>query len=99
MGERISVEVVFALRDQQKLVEVSLPVGASVADAISAARLQQDFEEIDFSALQKGIWGRSVSPDDPVNDGDRVEIYRPLERDPRDARRELARVQRLGSSS
>ena len=99
MAEPISVEVVFALRDQQKLVNVSLPRGASVADAISAARLQQDFGDIDFTTLQKGIWGRLVSPDQPVADGDRVEIYRPLERDPRDARRELARIQRLGSSS
>ncbi|MDJ0906769.1 MAG: RnfH family protein [Woeseiaceae bacterium] len=32
-------------------------------------------------------------------DGDRVELYRPLERDPMEARRELARAQRLGSSS
>jgi putative ubiquitin-RnfH superfamily antitoxin RatB of RatAB toxin-antitoxin module len=99
VDERISVEVVFALPQRQKLVTVSLARGASVADAIAESGLQRDFEDIDFSTLENGVWGRLVSSEHPVDDGDRVEIYRPLQRDPRDARRELARIQRLGSSS
>jgi putative ubiquitin-RnfH superfamily antitoxin RatB of RatAB toxin-antitoxin module len=39
-----------------------------------------------------GIWGKRVSPDTTVRAGDRVELYRPLEVDPREARRQRARA-------
>ena len=99
MAERITVEVVFALPERQKLVTVELEQGASVADALEASGLYDAFKEVDFAAMQVGIWGRLVGREDLLADGDRVEVYRPLERDPREARRELASAQRLGSSS
>ena len=99
MADSISVEVVFALPERQKLVTVELDPGATVADALDASGLVDSFSEIDFSAMQTGIWGRLAGRDESLANGDRVEVYRPLERDPRDARRELARAQRLGSSS
>lgn len=99
MPDQIRVEVVFADSDRQELVVVMLDSGATVADAISASSLEQKFSNYDLATLQVGIWGRLVAHSAQVEDGDRVEIYRPLTRDPREARRELARVQRLGSSS
>jgi putative ubiquitin-RnfH superfamily antitoxin RatB of RatAB toxin-antitoxin module len=99
MAEHITVEVVFAVPERQKLVTVKLEQGATVADALTASGLKQQFRDTDFAGLQTGIWGRLADRGNVVRDGDRVEIYRELVRDPKEARRELARAQRLGSSS
>ena len=99
MADSIRVEVAFATPERQELVTVELPPGAVVADAIAASTLQAKFRNDDFDALATGIWGRITERTTTLADGDRVELYRELTRDPRDARRELARLQRLGSSS
>ena len=99
MAEMIRVEVVFATPERQELVALELQAGSTVAEAIRESRLQAVFSAADFDELQTGIWGRVVERSTALREGDRVELYRPLERDPREARRELARLQRLGSSS
>ena len=99
MAEAIRVEVVFATPERQELVTVELETGATVADAIRESGLQAIFRQLDFDEMQSGIWGRVVERSTVLSEGDRVELYRPLEKDPMEARRELARVQRLGSSS
>ncbi len=99
MAETLHVEVAFAIKERQELVALDLVSGATVADAIRASGLQARFNEIDLDQLEAGIWGRVVDRETVLSDGDRVELYRPLERDPMEARRELARIQRLGSSS
>jgi putative ubiquitin-RnfH superfamily antitoxin RatB of RatAB toxin-antitoxin module len=93
------VEAVFALPDRQQLVTLELGDGASVADALQASGFGHKFPDTDFENLQCGVWGRIVSLSHRLQDGDRVEFYRALERDPREARRELAKAQRFGSSS
>ncbi len=67
-----------------------MPQNSTVADAIRASKLSQRFPDVDFDVLDVGIWGRVVARDHRLADGDRVEIYRPLEIDPREARRQLA---------
>lgn len=99
MAETLHVEVAFATKERQELVALDLELGATVADAVRQSGLPGLFGQVDFDELQVGIWGRVVERDTALSEGDRVELYRPLERDPREARRELARVQRLGSSS
>lgn len=100
MAASLDIEVVFAGPDEQALVGLSLPENATVADAIAASGLPTRFSAHDLGACTVGIWGRVVSREQPLRDGDRVEIYRPLEIDPRDARRRLAlagRTMRDGS--
>lgn len=92
MAEKLQVEVVFAAPDHQALVRVTLDKGATVADAIAASGLQDEFPGQQLDGMQSGIWGRPADRDCHLESGDRVEIYRPLQRDPRDARRELARA-------
>ena len=91
-GRTISVEVVFATPERQRLVELDVEQGATVADAIGRSGLADRFSGIDLDALAVGIWGRTVERDHVLRDGDRVEIYRPLSMDPREARRKLAAV-------
>ena len=83
----MQVEVVFALADKQVLQAVELPAGATVAEAIDASALARQFPGLNFAELQAGIWGRPVERTCAVRDGDRVELYRSLEMDPREARR------------
>ncbi len=88
----IDIEVVFALATEQSLVKVSLQEGATVEEAIALSGIVEKYPDEDLSALQTGIWGHHVERHALVKSGDRVELYRPLLRDPRDARRELARA-------
>lgn len=99
MSTTIGIEVVFALPRRQELIRLAMDRGATVADAIEQSGLQRKFPDVPFADLQAGIWGRAVPRQHVLGDGDRVELYRPLERDPRDARRILARHQSRGSSS
>ena len=94
MSGEVCVEVVFALARRQALVAVTLAEGATVADAIEASGLAAKFPEEQLDGLPTGIWGRPAGRDSVVRDGDRVEIYRSLEIDPREARRQLAEAGR-----
>jgi putative ubiquitin-RnfH superfamily antitoxin RatB of RatAB toxin-antitoxin module len=49
--------------------------------------LSEAFPREDLAALQAGVWGKPVARDHRVREGDRVELYRPLEIDPKEARR------------
>ena len=83
----MQVEVVFALAKKQVLQAVELSDGATVADAIDASTIAQQFPGVDLGELQAGLWGKPAERAHEVRDGDRVELYRPLEMDPREARR------------
>ena len=86
------VEVVFALPDRQSLETVTVDEGASVADALRLSGIEERFPDVSFDELQVGIWGKPVERTQALRDGDRVEVYRPLEMDPREARRLKAGV-------
>jgi putative ubiquitin-RnfH superfamily antitoxin RatB of RatAB toxin-antitoxin module len=72
-------------------VGVELDAGATALDAIRASGVLQRFAEIDVSTQSIGVWGRICALDAPLADGDRVEIYRPLAVDPKEARRRRAK--------
>jgi putative ubiquitin-RnfH superfamily antitoxin RatB of RatAB toxin-antitoxin module len=91
MADRITVEVVCATAQRQLLRQVSLPVGSRVISAIEQSGILQEMPEVAFDPLRIGIFSRRVAPDEVLHDGDRVEIYRPLTLDPKDARRRRAR--------
>lgn len=83
----ITVIVAYAaLRCQ---VEISLTVeeNCTVALAIQRCGVLQEFPEIELSRAAVGIYGERVALDNLVHDGDRIEIYRPLKVDPKQARR------------
>jgi len=81
------VEVVFAMAEKQELLVIEVPEGSTVAAAIERSRLAGQFPDIDFDTLQAGVWGKPAARGHVVREGDRIELYRPLEMDPRDARR------------
>lgn len=83
----MQVEIVFALPSRQYLKQVIVNDGATVADVILASRIASQFPEHELDELQAGIWGQPVDRTHRVKEGDRVELFRPLEMDPREARR------------
>jgi len=88
-GAPITVEVAYAEPSRQFLRRVVLADGATVADAIAASAIERE-AGIDASVLDSGIWSRPVARGTRVRDGDRVELYRPLRADPKEARRRRA---------
>ncbi|MDJ0761068.1 MAG: RnfH family protein [Woeseiaceae bacterium] len=92
MTSRIKIEVVAGLSDRQLLLDVEIDDGATVADAVDASKILKRFPEISDGEIQFGIWGKVVPSEHRLKAGDRVEVYRPLKMDPREARRQLALV-------
>ena len=97
-AKKIRIEVVFAERDRQQLVELQIDDGATVGDAVEACRQRRLLSESAFRCEDYGIFGEPVSRSRRLEAGDRVEIYRPLEVDPKEARRRRAqsRSERAG---
>jgi hypothetical protein len=69
-------------------VEVVLPAGATVLQALQASGVVERHPEIDPSQAKLGVWGKLRQPADVLRDADRVEVYRPLKVDPKEARRQ-----------
>ena len=82
------IEVVYALPDQQYLVHVELPHGSTVGQALDAASRVAPFSGLDLTSGNIGVFGRLVDRATVLHPEDRVEIYRPLRIDPRQARRQ-----------
>ena len=86
------VEVVIAWADRQLSFPVELPASARAWDAVKASGVVAVASDLDPSRTPIGVFSRLVTPDTLLQDGDRVEIYRPLPADPKATRR--ARVAR-----
>lgn len=87
----ITVEVVYAAASGQILRRIELAAGGTVLQAIEASGIIGMLPEGAVDLRRLGIFSRKVAPDQPLHDGDRVEIYRPLLLDPMEARRQRAR--------
>lgn len=90
MAETIDVEVAYAEPARQFLRRITLEEGATIADAIAASGIEAELG-IDAASLATGIWSKPKPRDTQLADGDRVELYRPLSADPKEARRRRAR--------
>jgi uncharacterized protein len=88
---RLKVEVVYALPAEQVLIELQVKEGTTVGQAIALSGIQERFPDLRVSRGLVGIFGRPVELDALLCDGDRVEIYRPLLANPKQARRERAK--------
>jgi uncharacterized protein len=86
----LSVEVVYALALDGDAVTLSLAAGATAGDAVRASGVLERHPEIDLRRQPIGIHGRVVNLRTLLRDGDRVEIYRPLRVDAKEARRRRA---------
>ncbi len=86
----ITVELVFGLPGEQELSALTIDSTVTVGEAIRISGIADKFPQQHIDSCTVGIWGRVVTINQSLQQGDRIEIYRPLQIDPRDARRQLA---------
>jgi len=89
----ITVEVAYALPHKQKIISLLVAPGTTALQAVESSGIVEFFPEIDVAGASLGIFGESLgskSTSYVLHEGDRVEIYRPLAVDPKDARRKRA---------
>ena len=87
----IEVEVVYALPQSQTAVTLTVPAGTTVREAIARSGIAAKHPEVDLEAVTVGIYGQRVAVTTVLIDHDRIELYRPLIADPKQARRRRAR--------
>ncbi|MCF7984604.1 MAG: RnfH family protein [Thiohalocapsa sp.] len=88
--QQIDVEVAYARRQSQALLSVKGAAGLTVAEAIERSGILDRFPEIDLGVNKVGIFGKATTLSQPLQAGDRVEIYPPLIADPKQARKTRA---------
>lgn len=89
----LAIEVVYARPERASRVSLRLAPGSTALQAFEASGLRGRVAELASAEPDLGIFAHPVAPDRPLRDGDRVEIYRPLLIDPKDARRKRAAQQ------
>ncbi len=90
----LNVEVVYALSEMAHTANLTLPPGATVAQALALLADREPFASLDLQQLPVGIYGERVDAGRVLADGDRIELYRPLQADPREARRQRLKGRR-----
>jgi hypothetical protein len=92
--EHITVEVAYALPDEQLILEVEVPANCVVGEAIKRSGILEQYPQIDLETDKVGIFGKMCKLDAGLNDKDRIEIYRPLIADPKESRRQKAEIEK-----
>lgn len=95
--DRLHVEVVYSPAPREvDATALDLPAGATVLHALRASKVLERHPEIDLTVRRVGVWGRAVALSEPLRDADRVEIYRGLLVDPKEARRQRYQSHKQG---
>ncbi|NCF61574.1 MAG: RnfH family protein [Gammaproteobacteria bacterium] len=90
----IRVEVAYATPEKQVLLAVEVPSGCTAGEAIDLSGIRDEFPEMELNPRSIGIFSKKTSIEKVLEDGDRVEIYRPLIADPKEQRKQRARERR-----
>jgi putative ubiquitin-RnfH superfamily antitoxin RatB of RatAB toxin-antitoxin module len=88
----IKIEVAYAAPDKQRILALEVPAGTTIGEAVRLSGIAEIFPSIDLTQLKVGVFSQSRELTDIVLAGDRVEIYRPLTIDPKEARRARAKL-------
>ena len=91
MADLLRIDVVFAGADDVLRRSVRVEAGATVGDAVRVSGIADDLGAMGIDCTHVGVFGRAVDPATLLRDGDRVEVYRPLNMDPKEARRRRAK--------
>jgi hypothetical protein len=86
----LKIEVIYALKNKAVVKVITVDQGTTIQKAIDQSGLLTQHQEIDLDVNKVGIFSQLKTLDTLVRDGDRVEIYRPLIIDPKEARRKRA---------
>ncbi|NRR31721.1 RnfH family protein [Oxalobacteraceae bacterium] len=87
MAEKIAVQVCYATPELQFLRDLSVAVGTTLEQAVAQSGLLAEVPGLDLGTLAMGIYAKKKTLDTVLREHDRVELYRPLIADPKNARR------------
>lgn len=91
--EIMTVEIAYAVPDKQLIKSISVDAGTTAVEAVRLSGIREDFPQIPGDdEIEMGIFSKKIPADEVLQHGDRVEIYRPLLIDPKEARRLKAEV-------
>jgi putative ubiquitin-RnfH superfamily antitoxin RatB of RatAB toxin-antitoxin module len=91
--ETVAIEVAFAVQGKQEVIQIKVPSGTLIRDAVRLSCIESLFPNYDLSVLSLGVWNEVKSQAYIVQSGDRVEVYRSLINNSKDARRRRAETQ------
>lgn len=88
----ITVEVSYALPHKQKILALEVPPGTMVYDAVVQSGIEKQFSGLELGTAKMGVFGKAIPKpkETEINEGDRIEIYRPLIADPKEVRKARA---------
>jgi putative ubiquitin-RnfH superfamily antitoxin RatB of RatAB toxin-antitoxin module len=87
---RLQIEVVYGLPNKQSLLNIYVDEGCTIEQAVKDSGILTLHPEIDLTQNKVGIWNKAAKLTDTLQDGDRIEIYRPLIADPKEVRKRRA---------
>ena len=90
MKTKAMIEVAYATPQKQIILECEVNTDTTPRQVVKNSGIEQHFPEIDLENCELGVFGKAVAADYELNDGDRIEIYRPLLADPKEVRRQRA---------
>lgn len=90
-SETIDIEVAYATLEEQLILKQSIAADATIETALQESGLLERFPDIDLSVNKVGIFGKLCKLNAGLRSGDRIEVYRKLIADPKEARRKRAK--------
>ena len=88
--QKINVEIAYALPDKQAIVPVEVSLGTTALEAAQQSGIIERFEGLSLDGAKLGIFGKAVPDTHVMSAGERVEVYRPLQADPKEVRKARA---------
>lgn len=88
--DTIGVEIVYAMPEQQTLLNFDVPLATTLEEAIELSAIKEVHPELDISSMKVGIFGKIAPRDQVLREKDRIELYRPLFADPKEIRKQRA---------
>lgn len=88
---KLTIEVAYALADKQVILTQDINEGTTARNALKQSDILQHFADLDLESVDIGVFGKAVKDDYEMQQGDRIEIYRPLIADPKEVRKRRAK--------
>lgn len=91
MADMIDIEIAYATPEKQVILVQSIKANTLPRDAVMASDMLEHFAEIDLEIIDMGVFGKAIKADYELQQGDRIELYRPLLADPKEVRKQRAK--------
>lgn len=90
-SETLDIEVAYALEDKQIILKLNVDKSIKPREAVKSSEILVHFPDIDLDNIDLGVFGKAIKADYQLQQGDRIELYRPLIANPKEVRRQRAK--------